>query len=244
MLASPSATARGQPFAAAIAEASRFFDRTLGWRSDFRLVVLNRDDWAKIASVPYPAPHVWNRERLVVMPDTLAAFPGFEVWGFDDMRLNEALAVHEIGHALVHAHGIRWDLIDSAMNELLANVMMAAFIRAEMPDMMRLLDGAPAGFDPPGTRSLADFDHFYVGVGLARYAWFQFELARAAGVLTQAQPLAVLMPRLIGTLDEAHHELPELQVKRLEAVVPGVGRALSAFGFESSLPETALGPAR
>lgn len=240
-LSSPSARDRAGPFAEVIAKASGFFERTLGWRSDFRLVVLDAEDWGKVTTVPYPAPHVWNRERLVVMPDSLARYPGFDVWKFNDLRLNEILTVHEIGHALVHAHAIPWSDMDHTVNELLANVMMAGFLYDAMPEMARLLDGAPEGFDPPGTASLADFDYFYVGVGLERYAWFQFELARAAGFMVREKLLGELMPLLVGRLKPAKGDLPPVLLERLEAVVPGVTASFSAFSA-SQLPETSGGP--
>ena len=218
-----------------------FFDRKLGWKSDFRLVILNREDWAKVAEVPYPAPHVWTRERMVVMPDSLAAYPGFSSWGFDDRKLNEALTVHEIGHALVHSHGIGWTMMDHSVDELLANVMMASYLLEAMPDMARLLDGAPDGFDPPGSASLSDLDYFYAELGLERYAWFQFELARAAGVMARAKDISVLMPELVTALAGAGDDLPEHLAQRLEGVVPGVAGTFKSFSPESALPEVPLG---
>lgn len=241
VLSSASAVAKARPYAAVIAEALDFFRRELGWEMKLSLVILDRADWAKVTEVPFPAPHVVTLSKVVVMPDSLAAYPGFERWGLPDELLNQGLTVHEIGHALVQTHALKWPKMTHTVDELLANVMMAGFIAAERPEFSFLLLGAPAGFSAPGSQALSDLDYFYGGLGLETYAWHPFELARGAGVMARAKPIGTLMPELIAALGIPKDDLPETVIAELERVVPGVKQAFGAFAPESMLPLASSG---
>lgn len=242
VLANPSAVDRALTFAGVISKAESHFARELGWKLPFRMLVLGRADWERITPVPYPAPHVWNGKRLILMPESLRDYPGFEAWGFDDVQLNAILTVHEVGHALADENGLKWDNVNRSLHELLANIMMASFIHGEQPGMARLLDGVPKGFSPSRAFTLEDFNAEYISLGLRDYAWFQFEAAKAAGVMARAKPLKALMAEIRTELGQSRGMLGDREIAGLDRIVPGTADALASLKGSRSWAAAQIAP--
>jgi hypothetical protein len=164
---------------------------------------------------------------LVVMPDSIETFPGFDAWGLDAVDVNANLTLHEIGHAIAHDIGV-WSS-SHWINELVANVFLAGYLRAERPEDRSLLEGVPPGFaDAARTMNLVDLDDLYSGVGLDNYAWFQFRLAAIADFLAADADFGALVANLKAAFpaEEADNAsimpTPEEALRRLEAIKPGV----------------------
>jgi len=239
-MSSPSARDRAVTYGSIIGRAAEYFEAKLGWRFPVRMLVLNKDDWNKISDVPYPAPHIRTAEQLILMPDSLKEFPGFESWGFEDIPLNAVLTVHELGHGLAHVNGLNVNDTDRSITEIIANMLMAGFIYDEMPEMKRLLEGVPNGFAPTEKYQLSDFDYFYVTLGLQNYAYFQFVFAKAAGHMIRHKPLSELMPAMVKAFQSGAYFLPRANIDRLETIVPGTAATLDGLAGESRVAETAV----
>jgi hypothetical protein len=169
---------------------------------------------------------------LVVMPDSIVMFPGFDSWDLDAVELNATLTLHEIGHAIAHDIGL-WSA-SHWVNELVANVFLAAYLHAARPTDRSLLEGVPPGFaDAARTQNLVDLDDLYAGIGLDNYAWFQFRLATMADFLAADADFVDLIAKLRAAfpVDEAKNAsvipTPEEALRRLDAIKPGVS-ALAA----------------
>lgn len=103
------------------------------------------------------------------MPDRIDSFPGFDKWDLDPIALNAALTLHEIGHNVAFQLGIvsgnPW------VNELIANVFLAGYARAEEESFAVLLNGVPPRFAEAGVLTyLHELDVLYAAVGLENYA--------------------------------------------------------------------------
>jgi len=240
VMTSPSARDRAITYGGIVGRAAKYFERELGWSLPVRMLVLDKDDWSRISEIPYPAPHIRTTEKLILMPDSLVAFPGFDIWGFDDVGLNAVLTVHELGHGLAHVNGLNVSDTDRSITEIIANMMMAGFIHDEMPEMKRLLEGVPKGFAPTEDYQLSDFDYFYVTLGLQNYAYFQFIFAEAAGYMVRNKPLAQLMPAMVKAFEPGANFLPAANIARLDSIVPGTAAILEPFAGESLVAEAPL----
>ena len=86
-----------------------------------------------------------------------------------------AIAVHELGHALIDVYGIQarsfW------ANEFLATYFAYAFLRSQHPDLAVVFElyAYDLNNESPGPaeRSLQRLETLYVGVGPDDYAWYQ-----------------------------------------------------------------------
>lgn len=247
---SPGAEAEADRYAAALGEAVAWYRETIGWDGRFAMAVLDEADYERYAGQTYPVPYAEVVTGLVVMPDDISSFPGFDAWGLDAIDLNASLTLHEIGHAIAHDIGL-WSS-SHWVNELIANVFLAAYLRAERPDDRGLLDGVPPGFaDAARTTNLVDLDDLYSGVGLDTYAWFQFRLAAMADFLVADREFKPLIAELTATFpaEEARNAsvmpTPEEALRRLEAIAPGVSALAADLLGRPDVPETeavACGP--
>lgn len=235
-----SATARPQAetYGKAIAEAIAFHRAELGWSGDLAVAVLDADDWRELVALPYPVPHAELTWNLVVMPDSIAGFPGFDLWDFDAEALNVSLTFHEIGHVIANQLDLRSD--NHWIEELVADLFLAAYVRAERGDLAAILSGVPPRFSNPGPYDqLADFDFFYAQVGLESYAWFQFRLAEAADRMLANRRFADIVRGLRREFPKQlrlRRETVGRTLERLERIVPGASDALADMAGDGILP--------
>ncbi len=235
---SATAIEAAQTYGAAIAAALAWYRAELGWQGEVAVAVLDAADWQAMVSLPYPVPHAERAWNVVVMPDSVERFPGFAKWDLDAALLNEALTFHEVGHlvspGLGLAAGNHW------IDELTANLFLAAYVRAERPDLAPILAGVPPRFANPGPfDQLFDLDSFYAGGGLENYAWFQFRLAALADRIVRNRPFAAVM-QAMGQAFPAEGADRRLTVPetlaRLERVAPGATALVADMGGAGLLP--------
>lgn len=238
---SPAAGDEARDYAATLTRAVDWFRQQVDWTEPVVMAVLDADDYARVTPVPYPVPHAERATGLVVMPDSIAAFPGFDRWPFDAATLNADLTAHEIGHVIAWQTGI-WSS-SHWVNELVADVFLAGYLRALKPDDRGLLDGVPVGFEDAGkVTSLAELDLRYSGIGLENYAWFQFRLAALADHMVAGGdfPAVVEALRAAFPQEEAFASSAEPTtaeaLRRLEAIRPGVGALAADMAGPSALP--------
>ncbi|MCB1489756.1 MAG: hypothetical protein KDJ88_20145 [Bauldia sp.] len=224
---SPDVSGVAATYAATLTRAVAWFRDQLGWSDPVIMAVLDSGDYARVTAWPYPIPHAERSTGLVIMPDSIESYPGFERWPFDAVTLNADLTAHEIGHVIAWQTGI-WSN-SHWVNELVADVFLAGYIHALKPDDRALLAGVPAGFEDAGkVKSLAELDLYYAGIGLENYAWFQFRLAALADYLVADGDFAGLIGGLRAAFPKQDFLTGDAEpttaeaFRRLEALRPGV----------------------
>ncbi len=195
----------------------------MGWAGYPRLAVLDRGDFARATDLPYPTPHAETATGFIILADRVESHPGFELWDLDPAALNLAWALHEIGHVLARDLGI--GSANAWIGELIANVVMAAYVRAERPALGGFQRGLPPRFAaPPRYARLAEFDQVYFAMGQANYLWFQFEIARLADfIVAGAEPAVILAGfQREFPLATRRRETVSETFARLERIRPGI----------------------
>lgn len=210
-----------------IASAAHWYARTTGWvpslNDRLRVAVLTAEDYALVGTIPFPTPYTETRTGLIVIADDVSSHPGFELWDIDPFELNIAWAFHEMGHKIARDLGI-WSP-SFFVNELIANVFMAGYIRAERPIFLAYQSGIPPRFADAGVLTkLDDFDRVYFQMGQANYLWFHFQLAAMADFVVEGEDFGALIDRLGEEFDLTHPrvETVEQSLARLEAIKPGI----------------------
>ena len=179
---SADATEAAAFFARELDAALAWYAEELGWHGTIRAAVLNAADYRLVTPLPYPSPHTESATNFIVLADRANSHPGFELWDLDSEVVSAAWAFHEVGHVIARdlnvVSGNLW------INELIANVIMAGYIRAERPDLMGYQSGMPSRFANANTYSrLSEFDELYFQMGQLDYLWFHFHLAAIADFL-------------------------------------------------------------
>lgn len=242
---SPSAETEAKVYAATFTQAVPWLRDRLGWDGDISMAVLDEADYGRVShSVPYPIPYAdtGGSQRMVVMPDRIDGFPGFDKWGIDPIVLNAALTLHEIGHIVAAQTGIlsgnHW------VNELIADVFLAGYARAEEPAFAALLDGVPPRFAYAGKLTyLHELDALYAGVGLENYAWFQFRLADMADHIVTGRDFATVINALRAAFpaSDARIESVDETLRRLDAIAPATSAFAAGMTEPSILPSPEIG---
>ncbi len=235
---SASARAQAATYGQAIAAALAWHRAQLRWTGNLAVAVLDAEDWAELVMLPYPVPHAELNWNLVVMPDSIASFPGFDLWDFEAEALNVSLTFHEVGHIIANQLDIRSD--NHWIEELVADLFLAAYVRGERGDLAAILAGVPPRFSNPGPYDqLADLDFFYAEVGLESYAWFQFRLAEAADRMLAGRRFADIVAGLRREFPKQRalrRETVGRTLEHLERIVPGATAALADMAGDGVLP--------
>lgn len=238
---SPGSEAQARAYGETVADAARWYRANTDWRGPLTMAVLDRKDWADLVTWPYPVPHAEITGSMVVMPRDIASFPGFDRWGLDGHQLNLALTLHELGHIIMREQDIR--PANHWIDELVANVVMAAYVREAAPDLEFILEGPPAGFANPGPHDqLVDLDNFYSGGGLENYAWFQFRLAVLADHLARSRPVAALIEELAAAFPEPPPGIRDAvfaTLAKLDAIAPGSSALVADMAGDGAAPRIA-----
>lgn len=235
---SAGAREQAERFGRAIAAALAWYRAELGWQGDLAVAVLDAGDWPALVWLPYPVPHAVRPTGLLVMPDSIASFPGFPAWDFDADGLNEALIFHEAGHLIAGELGLLpgnlW------VDELVANLFLAAYVRAERPDLARILAGVPPRFANPGPfDQLFDLDSFYAAGGLENYAWFQFRLAALADAMLEGRDFAMVMQGMQAAFPADRRLTVARSLALVDAVSPGATALVADMAGDGVLPALA-----
>ncbi len=225
---SASATDVAERFRKDLVAAINWYRAETGWSAEtVRIAILDHGDYTRITGIPYPTPHAETRTGFIILADDIRAHPGFELWDLDAGAVNMAWAFHEIGHVIADDLGIRAG--SAWVNELIANVLMAAYVRAERPEFAGYQSGMPPRFATAGVYTrLADLDRIYFAMGQLNYLWFHFQLAHLADVMTANAEIATLLAALRREfpMETGRVPIPIAETfARLERVSPGVTAA-------------------
>jgi hypothetical protein len=189
------------------------------------MAVLGAADYPRVTPLPYPSPHAETATDFIVVADRADDHPGFDLWDLDNRVVSAAWAFHEVGHVIARDLGIvsanLW------VNELIANVIMAGYIRAERPEYIAYQNGMPPRFASENRfDTLAQFDEIYFRMGQLDYLWFHFHLAALADYMVDGPGgLAAMVDGLRREfpLEEGRgRETVAATVERLERIRAGV----------------------
>jgi hypothetical protein len=219
-------------YGAEMAAAAMWFRSQLNWNEHLTIAVLDKADFGRITSIPYPSPHAETLTGLIIIADHVVEHPGFDRWDINEVAINCAWSFHEIGHVMARDLGIASG--NAWINELAASTFMAAYIRAQRPQFAGFQSGMPPRFNSTGRVSrLTEFDTLYFSIGQWDYLWYHFHFARIADYLAGAGDLRTVADALRREFPASRRRETTAQTfERLERIRPGV----TAFAGPLALP--------
>ena len=199
----PGAQSRAAEYQKSLEAAQAWFSSELGVSVPTTLFVLDKDGYGRLGngdSWPTPYSHTDKQDNVVIFPSHIEEMVGEE----SKAKLpGEYILFHETGHNFAHRLGI--DSGNSWVNELIANMFMAAYIQENRPDLMWVSEG-PTAHDfalEPHFTSLRDLDYlYYQGVAPANYVWYQLEIQVLAQLLVKDQAFSEVVRRLKAAFPE------------------------------------------
>jgi hypothetical protein len=229
---SDGAEKEGQLYAAQAEAAIGWYTEALRWTGSIRMAVLTEHGYLLTTTLPYPTPFTESGTRFIVIADSAESHPGFELWDLDDSVVNTAWLFHEMGHVIARDLGI--GSANLWVNELIANIMMAGYIRAERPELIGYQSGMPPRFaDANRFETLAEFDRYYFNMGQLDYLWFHFHIARVADFMISgpggtAGVVEGLVREFPAGADPGRVSIEET-IDRLERISPGVATLVESL---------------
>lgn len=229
-------------------EAIAFFEERIGVAPDLALAVLSEADWATLRPLPYGIPWASSSPYVAVLPADLER--SVIVRSLSDIRekasagtlramtdaglpvaqaayrLNDLIGYHEVGHAVIDAHGLtqtqHW------LNEMLATFAAYAFMRERHPELARAWD-ALMRFNVeayrPEFRSLDLFEKRYDDMPQETYGWFQGMFHTRLAEVYANRGLEFLKDlRAAGLVAGAQYDTASELITRLEKISPGFQR--------------------
>jgi hypothetical protein len=165
-------------------------------------------------------PMSYANSGLVLLPSRLEDLTSLRPPGVDFALTAEAVAFHEAGH--IFAHSLKIDG-GGFVNELVANIFMAAFIRAARPDLRFLLQGPFATAITPRYTSGADLVYLRAGVGADNYFWFQSRLHVLADFCVKRGSFASVIENLRRAFPGGPQYMLQIgdTIARLDTLFPG-----------------------
>jgi hypothetical protein len=226
----PSAKDEAEFYANEAAAAVAWYHRTLPWKGSIAMAVLDPAGFRLATAIPYPSPHAYPLTGFIIIADHVTSHPGFDLWDIDERSINAAWLFHEMGHVIAYDLGI--GSANLWVNELIASVIMAGYVRAERPQFAGFQSGMPPRFAHANHFSTLDeFDTLYFAMGQLDYLWFHFHIARIADYLVSGPDgLATVVAALLREFPASPPAQPVTvaqTLERLERVRPGVS-ALAA----------------
>jgi hypothetical protein len=232
----PSAKQRALEYQHSLQPALAWFQEQLGLKMPLDLAVLDHNSYEKMNTVPWPLPYGLPEFNYVVFPDHIEELLGPEPKA---KAPGEYITYHETGHVFAYRLGIASG--NAFVDELVANIFMAAYIHAKRPDLTWVLEG-PNPNEHPRYTSLADLDYvYYPGVGPANYAWYQWHLQRIAGYLTTGQSFSSVIDKLKVQFPVARKKQETLDqiIAHLDEIRPGVRDMLGTLAGPTTLARIA-----
>jgi hypothetical protein len=204
-------------FADEVAAAVDWYRQELDWDGTIRMAVLDAADYPLVTPLPYPSPHAETATGFIVVADRADDHPGFDLWDLDNQVVSAAWAFHEVGHVIARDLGIvsanLW------VNELIANVIMAGYIRAARPELIGYQSGMPPRFASQNRfGTLAQFDEIYFQMGQSDYLWFHFHLAALADFIVDGPG------GLVAAIEGLRREFPLAEGRGRESIAATVDR--------------------
>jgi hypothetical protein len=231
----PAARDRALAYQRSLEDAHAWFEQQLGLKLSVYLAVVDQQTYSKLNDVPWPMPYSDPDQAspdVIVFPSRMEDLIGPET---QSKTAGEYVTYHEDGHEFAYALKIRSG--NEWVNELVANLFMAAYIDAKRPDLSFVLKG-PAADQHPRYTSLADLDYVYFdGVGFQNYVWFQWHLQRIANFLVTGQSFSSVIGKVRTEFPASAHrqETVEQIVARLDHIRPGVREMLGTLAGPTSL---------
>jgi hypothetical protein len=241
------AEARALKYQKAIIGCQQWYDLQVGKHVDVILAVLNKADWEKVTDIGYPMPsNVGGWRSLpppgVLVPARFEDYPNGADFTDDPELLVQNIAFHELGH--LYAHYIDMEVDDNFLAELYANIFMVAYVRAQRPDMIVLLQGPSPKLPPARYTSLEDLQYMAADVGLTNYGWFQFQIYRLADLLLKDKPL----PKLVADLKKTFNDPVQRPFKdvaaKLEAIRPAIAKEMGELWKPTTIPDAQPKPCK
>ncbi|HEY6250158.1 MAG TPA: hypothetical protein VI685_09355 [Candidatus Angelobacter sp.] len=238
---------RALKYQKAITACQKWYDQQLGKHVDITLAVLNKADWEKVTDFRYPMPfNVGGWRSLppagVVVPVNFEDFPHSADFTDDPDLLNQNIAFHELGHLYMHYTDM--EINDNFLAELYANILMAAYVRAQRPDMLVFLQGPSPKLPPERYTSLEDVDYLADDTGFVNYGWFEFQIYRMADLLLKDKPLPQLLAELKKTFnDPVQRPFREVAAK-LETIRPTIAKEMGDLWKPTTIPDSPPKPCK
>lgn len=212
-------------YAAEAMAAVEWYRGELSWDGVINMAVLDREDFQRTTAIPYPSPHAETATGFIVLADHVESHPGFDRWEIAGRDINAAWLFHELGHVIAGELGIAsrnlW------VNELIASVIMAGYVRSERPEFGGFQAGMPPRFADAGNyETLAEFDRLYFAMGQFDYLWFHFHIAEFADFIVDragslAEAVEGLAREFPASASRRQETVPQTLV-RLERIAPGI----------------------
>jgi hypothetical protein len=218
----PSAEWRAVRIQKAAEEVYAWDEKQLHLHVPVTLYVLDKEMGERLGFRSYPLPDTDYARGIIRMPDM--GPPDQIVFGGLD---------HEFGHIFAYALKI-WSG-NQFMNEFVAQIFAAAYLRAEHIDL------PPSSQFPPGKSprytSLADLDDLYSSVGDDNYIWFQDQLFRLANLIVKDQSLPAVIEKLQAAFPRDHQRRETLEEidSHLEGILPGFTRIAGPLAGPSTI---------
>jgi hypothetical protein len=249
---------RAKELSGLIEDAMRFYEEMLKIKPELSVAVLTKADWERVVEgTPFGFPFVSAAPHVVMLPAThdgavVKAVTGLrgkaspttltkiEKAGFTfeqgAEKLVDLIGLHELGHVLTHAYGIRSPSLWSY--EFLATYFAYAYLREARPEWATLFaaityDLQYRDADKPKYTSLEDFDRLYLKLGPANYGWYQSAFLGRVEKVYDARRLSFLEKmRDAYPLEKKEKEPPRVVLERLEQICPGFRAWEQSLGGE------------
>ncbi|MGD1095668.1 MAG: hypothetical protein ABSB35_27205 [Bryobacteraceae bacterium] len=235
---SPPAKERALRYQAELQNAHTWFEEQLRIQVPMLLAVLDREEYQSLGgrwALPYC--HQLSNPGIVFLPSHLEELVGPEP---EAKTPGEYVTYHEAGH--IFADRLKIEGGNPFVDELVANVFMAGYIRENRRDLEWVLEGPSADhFErTPRYTSLADLDYVYTDVGLENYVWFQYHLQRVAKFLLAGQEFPAVIKALQKEFPAAaKQETLDRIIAHLDRIRPGVRETLGTLAGPTTLPRLA-----
>jgi hypothetical protein len=241
------AEARALKYQKAIIACQQWYDQQVGKHVDVTLAVLNKADWEKVTDLGYPMPaNVGGWRSLpppgVLVPARFEDYPNSADFTDDADLLVQNIAFHELGH--LYAHYIDMKIEDNLLAELYANIFMAAYVRAQRPDMTVFLQGPSRKLPPERYTSLEDVQYLAADVGFTNYGWFQFQIYRLADLLLKDKPLPKLLAELRKTFSDPVQRPFRDVAAKLGAIRPAIAKEMADLWKPTTIPDAQPTPCK
>ena len=231
--------ARALKYQKSILACQQWYDQQVGKHVDITLAVLNKTDWEKVTDFGYPMPFNFGGWRSlppagIVVPTRFEDYPNSADFTDDPELLTENISFHELGH--LYAHYTDMEIGDNLVAELYANIFMAAYVRAQRPDMLVFLQGPSRKLPPERYTSLEDLQYIADGVGFTNYGWFHFQIYRMADLLLKDKPLPQLLAELKKTFNDPIQRPFKDVAARLETIRPSISKEMGDLWKPTTIP--------
>jgi hypothetical protein len=238
---------RAKELSGLVEAAMRFYEEKLKIKAELSVAVLTKADWERVVEgIPFGFPFVSATPHVVLLPATYdgevvrlvtglrrkassATLKKIEKAGFTfeqgAEKLVDLIGLHELGHVLTHAYGIRSPSLWSY--EFLATYFAYAYLRDGHPEWATLFAALTFDLqyhdaDKPKYTSLDAFDRLYFKVGPANYGWYQSAFLGRVEQVYDAKKFSFLEKmREAYPIGTKENEPPRVVLERLEQICPG-----------------------